>query len=233
MKLSALSVGKLITVAAGIGFCALMLPGQTHRVTKAGARVCSLLTNAGTSVFSDTISGGWGPSSSTPTAATLVGWNVAGTKLSVHLTWELMDNPDTTLVALQGALQKWVDTDAVTFEQSSTNPSIKVTWNHTGCPFPFQPNELAHTFYPGSGSWTGQIHLNSNANWNGVDLQSVIAHELGHALGLQHLADPTALMFAQYHFGSNPRLPDQTALNELYLVRFTPGGQFTESGSFQ
>ncbi len=60
---------------------------------------------------------------------------------------------------------------------------------------------LAHSFYPvaQSGFLTGDIHFNddqsSRFSSGEVDLTTVAAHEIGHALGLGHMPDKGSLMF--------------------------------------
>jgi matrix metalloproteinase-14 (membrane-inserted) len=87
---------------------------------------------------------------------------------------------------------------------------------------------LAHAFYPTS----GELHLDDTEQWvdskeEGVDIMTVAAHELGHALGLGHSAVPGALM-APYYQGYDPEftLPqdDIDAIQSLYgepLIRCT------------
>lgn len=91
---------------------------------------------------------------------------------------------------------------------------------------------LAHAFYPTS----GELHLDDTEQWvdskeEGVDIMTVAAHELGHALGLGHSAVPGALM-APYYQGYDPEfaLPqdDIDAIQSLYgelvgrIVSFKP-----------
>jgi len=79
---------------------------------------------------------------------------------------------------------------------------------------------LAHAFYPQS----GETHFDIEEQWvdeqtDGIDLMTVTAHELGHALGLGHSAVRGALM-APYYQGYDPdfSLPDddRQAIQSLY-----------------
>jgi len=74
---------------------------------------------------------------------------------------------------------------------------------------------LAHSFQPGTeaflnpgGSIYGDIHLDSDEVWinpadasgttSGIDLFTVLLHELGHALGLGHSTNSQSVMFETY-----------------------------------
>lgn len=58
-----------------------------------------------------------------------------------------------------------------------------------------------------------------------VDVQSVITHEFGHALGLNHSADSNAVMYASYPAGSNKRALTADDINgELSLYPASGGG---------
>jgi len=86
--------------------------------------------------------------------------------------------------------------------------------------FVYAGGVLAHAFYPKS----GETHFDDEEQWvdrqsDGIDLMTVAAHELGHALGLGHSEVPGALM-APYYQGYDPNfsLPDddRRAIQSLY-----------------
>jgi hypothetical protein len=63
----------------------------------------------------------------------------------------------------------------------------------------------------------------------GVDLQSVALHELGHALGLNHSGDGSAVMFASYTQGSSKRAPAQDDIDGELAIYGPSGGQPTST----
>jgi hypothetical protein len=67
---------------------------------------------------------------------------------------------------------------------------------------------LAHCFYPppvNAGAIAGDCHYDDDEKWVtpavggvGIDVVTVMAHEIGHGLGLTHSTDPNALMYPFY-----------------------------------
>src|ERR1019366_4803190 len=75
-------------------------------------------------------------------------------------------------------------------------------------PFDGPGGMLAHTFYPVPGNpepIAGDMHLDADESWSvggtvagTVDIYSVALHETGHALGLGHSDNPSAVMYPYY-----------------------------------
>jgi len=84
---------------------------------------------------------------------------------------------------------------------------------------------LAHGFYPPANglSAAGDIHFDTGDTWSigfggpGFDIFTVFAHELGHALGLDHTAVPGSLMNPFYAAGfDGPQADDIAGMQFIY-----------------
>lgn len=155
-----------------------------------------------------------------------------------HLTYFFEnDTADVTTEqrAVLDAMGIWSRGTALTFTPaaSADDADLRISWatgDHSdGFPFDGLNGTLAHAYFPPpthSEPIAGDVHFDDAETWTTdiqsssaqpIDLVTVAAHELGHALGLDHSAVTTALMDPFYR-GSHRFLdPDDMAgIRSLY-----------------
>lgn len=152
---------------------------------------------------------------------------------------------DRTFSAVRDAMALWSSVVPLSFSEvsSAASADIVIRWgagNHgDDTPFDGTGKILAHAFYPppNGGSLAGDVHFDEDETWTDsvrasgeqpIDLVTVAAHELGHALGLGHSLETNALMYPYY--GRSHRNLSEDDIQGIQSIYGRPGRSFI-SGS--
>jgi hypothetical protein len=122
--------------------------------------------------------------------------------------------------AIRSAFGAWANVSALSFTEMSgpAGADIELRWAIDEEEFGSRGGTLAFAFFP---SFGGDVFFDDAERWSlydggGTDLYVVAVHEIGHALGMDHSSDDTAVMYAFSGNSSNLGPDDIAGIQRLY-----------------
>ncbi|CAF0907918.1 unnamed protein product, partial [Didymodactylos carnosus] len=129
---------------------------------------------------------------------------------------------------VQDAFNEWSKHTPLSFEMvcntCSSDIVLQFVEGDHGDGVPFDEKTIAHAFLPTD----GRIHFDSQDTWTGlynsssktvINLFLIAMHEIGHALGLEHVKDRQSIMFPTYQLKQRSDVltfVDQQSIQALY-----------------
>lgn len=200
---SALGFVAAVTVFGSAGFAEAALVGECYAP---GA------PTSGDFVLAGTTPGKWGPPVDGTGAVVTYSFMPAGIPLDAGTSTDLSTfMPAGFKAEIVRAFDAWSDVANITFVEVTDSGGafngaaggvgdIRITGHFFDGPF----GVLAHAFFPPINGLTaaGDLHFDSSEAWkigfggnpNAFDIFQVAAHEIGHAIGLDHTGVPNSLM---------------------------------------
>ena len=142
------------------------------------------------------------------------------------LTYRIADSGEGTyspdvVEVIRMAFQAWADNTPLTFrEVTSDGADIEIQFGYID-----GPTQVLGEACPPSSPCAGSVVLDTGEQWvllepnhsGEISLLGVATHELGHAIGLLHSDDPSALMYPQYSpYNLQPSADDIRGVQRLY-----------------
>jgi hypothetical protein len=142
------------------------------------------------------------------------------------ITYQIVNTPESfseedVVQILRQAFQAWADYTLLTFtEVTGGSPDIVIEFDYID-----GPQQVLGETCPPSSPCAGNVVLDTAENWvlaepryqDDISMLGVATHEFGHAVGLLHTDDPSALMYPQYSpYNLVPSPDDIAGVQRLY-----------------
>ncbi|XP_072023543.1 adhesion G-protein coupled receptor G7-like [Amphiura filiformis] len=141
----------------------------------------------------------------------------------------LTESSDEVLAAVERAVLGWVNTTPLSFRYNGDPSLMKIHIQIVSKPsdiqaiFGIDSNEFGQAFPPPDGTirLNGGLGFSVTPEPSGIPLESVVMHEIGHALGLEHVPGPGSIMNPYYEIFykySQPQENDVAGIKYLYVT---------------